>query len=126
MDGNRFDRISRSLIARLPRREAVKALAGSGLVIVAARLGLEEMDARKKRCRKQGRSCGGKKKCCGNKLKCQNITKPGCDHVTGKRCCGLEGAVCNNDADNNSHCDCCDGFFCSGTTGLGHCQSTMT
>ncbi len=125
MDGNRFDRMTRTLFASLPRRDAVRALAGSSVAAVAARISLLEADARKRRCRKQGRRCGSKKKCCGNKLKCQNITKPECDHVTGKRCCGLARAVCSNDPGHN-HCDCCDGFFCSGTSGPGHCQSTQT
>ena len=124
MDGNRFDRLTRTLIASLPRRGAVKALAAPSLAAVSARLGAVEIEAgKKRRCRKHGRSCGGKKKCCGNKLKCQNITKPECDHVTGKRCCGLGNAVCDNA---NGHCDCCDGYFCSGIIGQGLCQSTPT
>lgn len=128
MDGSRFDRLTKTLIAILPRRGAVKVLAGGGLAAAALSSDVDEAGAgkKKRRCRKQGRRCGGKKKCCGNKLKCQNITKPGCDHVTGQRCCGLAGAVCDNDADDNNHCDCCDGFFCSGTSGLGNCQSTVT
>ena len=128
MDGNRFDRITKSLITSLPRREAVKALAAGGLAAAIARLASGETTAKKKgrRCRDQGQMCGGDKKCCGHKIKCQNITKMGCDHVTGKRCCGLEGAVCNNDADSNSHCVCCDGFYCTGIAGLGQCTSTPT
>ncbi len=123
MDGNRFDRITKTLI----RREAVRALAASGLAAIAARIGFAETGAKKKekRCRRQGQTCGGRKKCCSNKTKCQDITKPGCAQVVGKRCCGLEGAVCSND-DGNMHCDCCDGFFCTGSAGLGQCTSTPT
>ncbi len=126
MDGNRFDRLTRTLVANLPRRGAVKALAAASIATLSAKLGAVEIEAgKKRRCRKLGRPCGGKKKCCGNKLKCQNITKPECDHITGKRCCGLAGAICSNDPGHN-HCDCCDGFFCSGTSGQGQCQSTPT
>jgi hypothetical protein len=127
MDGGPVDRITKALIARLPRRDAAKAFAGSSLATGVAWLGFAETAVgkkkRKRRCRKHRQPCGGRKKCCDSHTKCQDITKPDCDHVTGKRCCGLQGATCDNA---NGHCDCCDGFFCSGISGLGLCTSTPT
>jgi hypothetical protein len=123
MDGNRFDRITRSLVARLPRRDAVRALASAGLATLATRIGLEETIAgKKKRCRKRRRNCGGKKKCCGKNTACRNFPTPTCTTLSGRRCCGLEGAPCNNDP-NINNCDCCDGLFCGGIQGEpGRCQ----
>ena len=92
----------------------------------AARVGTVGVDAKKRRCRKLHQVCGKKKKCCGSKLKCDRITKSGCESVAGRRCCGRIGATCDNDADGNSHCDCCDGLFCSGASGLGTCTDTPT
>ena len=123
MDGNRFDRITRTLLASLPRRDAVKALAASGVATLGARLGVEETIAgKKKRCRKRRKTCGGKKKCCGKNTACRGFPTPTCATLSGRRCCGLEGAPCSNDPAINN-CDCCDGLFCGGFIGEpGRCQ----
>jgi hypothetical protein len=120
MDGNRFDFIVKTLIAHAPRREAIKALAGGGLAAVAVRFSADETDARKKkrRCRKRRQTCG-KKKCCGQKsglVACREFPTATCTTLSGRHCCGLEGAVCSNDLDINN-CDCCDGLFCGGVPG---------
>lgn len=48
MDGSRFDRITKTLADHTPRREAVKALAGSGIAAVVARFGFDAVEAGKK------------------------------------------------------------------------------
>ena len=123
MDGNRFDRIARTLAAALPRRAAVKTVAASAVAAVGARLGFEETVAGKKqRCRKRRKSCGGKKKCCGKNTACRGFPTDTCLTLSGRRCCGLEGAPCNNDPGINN-CDCCDGLYCGGLIGEpGRCQ----
>ena len=125
MGGKPFDRLAKVAAASPARRDIVRAFAGSSLAALAARLGTVGVDAKKRRCRKLHQVCGKKKKCCGSKLKCDRITKSGCESVAGRRCCGRIGATCDNDADGNSHCDCCDGLFCSGASGLGTCTDTQ-
>ena len=124
MDGNRFDRITRTLVTHLPRRDAVRALTSTGLASLATRLGFEETEAgkkKKKRCRKRRRKCGGKNKCCGKKTACRSFPTPTCATLSGRRCCGLEGATCSNQ--DFDACDCCDGLFCGGMVGdQGRCQ----
>ena len=117
MDGSRFDRIARALAPGLPRRAAVKAFAGSGVAAVGARLGFEETAAgKKKRCRKRRKSCGGRKKCCGQNTACRSYPTQTCATLSGRRCCGLEGAPCGSEP-TLSNCDCCDGLFCGGPVG---------
>jgi hypothetical protein len=113
MDGTRFDRIIKALVARGHRRDALKALAGSGLVAVAATSEGDDVTAKKKkRCRQRGRACGGKKKCCDKKDKCRSSGDPQC-LLTGTYCCGIEGAHCfKDDMANGGECDCCNGFYC--------------
>jgi hypothetical protein len=112
MDGARFDRIIKALVARGHRRDALKALAGSGLVVAAGSAG-EEAGAKKKRCRKRGKTCGGKKKCCDKKDKCRSSSDPQC-LLTGSYCCGIEGAPCSKDDPSGlGVCECCGGLHCS-------------
>jgi hypothetical protein len=109
-----FDRIARILTGIAPRRDAVKAMAASGLATVTTRR--EDAAAKshhRKRCRKRGESCGGKKKCCNkpDRVKCGRPT-PACEE-RGKHCCGTEGASCHKTESNNSGaCECCEGMVC--------------
>ena len=127
MGGLRFDFIVKTLIANTPRRDAIKALASGTLAAVAVKFGADGTDARKKkrRCRDRRRTCGGKKKCCGQKsglIACREFPTTTCTTLSGRHCCGLEGAVCSNEPAINN-CDCCDSLFCGGIAGQeGRCQ----
>ncbi|MCC2627650.1 MAG: hypothetical protein K0S14_1300 [Thermomicrobiales bacterium] len=120
MDVKRLDQVARKLIANVPRREAVKTLAGGLSATLAARFGAAEVAAGD--CRKRGRSCTRGGQCCnGKRTACRKFPTDTCSELSGRRCCGLEGAPCRNDARYN-HCDCCDGLYCGGVTGTGRCQ----
>jgi hypothetical protein len=121
MDSTLFDRITKALASFGPRRDAMKALAASGLAIATANLrGGVAPAHRKKRCRKRNESCGGKKKCCSKKDKCGASTDTTCE-LTGSYCCGKEGAPCNKTvANNGGACECCAGFHCSGALPFRH------
>ena len=122
MDGSRFDHIAKSVAADFPRRDALKALAASGVAALGSRLGFEETAAgKRRRCRKRRRTCGGKRKCCGKNTACRSFPTATCTTLSGRHCCGLEGAPCDNDPAINN-CDCCDGLFCGGFEGQGRCQ----
>jgi hypothetical protein len=126
VDSKLFDRITRVLAGISPRRDAAKALAGTGFAAIAARYGLVATGAKKKkkRCRKIGQSCGGRKKCCHKSglVRCQSFPHRDCIGVefTGRRCCGLEGAPCDPnfgeplspDPLTFGNCSCCLGLFC--------------
>ncbi len=95
MDGPEFDSWTR-------RRFGLAA--GS---VLAALVGSDAVDARKKRCKKLGARCrrNGKRKCCGQ-LKCDATG------FAGQRptvCCRKQGKPCGDDR------DCCDGLGCSGS-----------
>jgi len=103
-----------------PRRVALRLLGATGLATIASRLGDEEADGRKKkkkRCRTRRQTCGGKKKCCGADTACREFPTATCSSFTGRLCCGLEGAVCDKSFGINA-CDCCDGLFCGGVSGV--------
>jgi hypothetical protein len=122
MDGELFDRIAKHLAGLTPRRDAVKVVAAGGLASVGAGLLKVHATAKKKkknRCRKFGQTCGGKNKCCKNKgpASCQEFDNQECFGVdlSGKRCCGLEGAICNpnfGDPGAFGNCSCCHPLFC--------------
>ena len=116
MDGTRFDRLIKALVARGHRRDALKALAGTGLVAITTH---PDDDAAakqgKKRCRKRGQTCGGKKKCCDKKDKCRSSGNPEC-LLTSSYCCGIEGAPCSKDDPSGlGVCECCGGLHCGGS-----------
>lgn len=46
-----------------------------------------------------------------------------CTEPLGKRCCGLEGALCRRDRPGGVHCECCPDLFC---TLEGRCQEEFT
>lgn len=123
MNERRFDRLTKALSDRAHRRTTLKAFAASVLTTLGASIGLDEAGAKKKkrRCRKRRQACGGKKKCCGGDTACREFPTLTCSTLTGRRCCGLEGAECDN-APGINNCDCCDGLFCGGVEGLGLCQ----
>jgi hypothetical protein len=129
MDGNLFDRITKTLAGGTRRREAVKALAGTGLAAVAARLGVDQADAQT-RCRKRRQKCGDGKKCCDKSglLKCRDFPAGECQNLNGRHCCGLEGARCDNTDPLFEHCDCCAPLFCGDfdTPGVFRCQTEDT
>jgi hypothetical protein len=125
LNGNDFDRIARTLFGNLPRREAVRAVAGTGLAAVAGSLGFTEAISKKKkkkkpRCRKRLQQCGGKKKCCNKSgsIRCQELVKPSCNEFPGRRCCGQEGSPCDS---SNLTCDCCGTLCCQGGVCQGFC-----
>ena len=136
MGGNLFDRIAQTLVGTAPRRATVRAFAGSGLAAVAARLGFAEGDAkkrRKKRCRKIGQQCGGKRKCCNTSglVRCEEFPVLDCQDISGFYCCGQVGAKCDPDfgtprgpsPDTFGNCSCCDPLFCGRqTNGEFRCQ----
>jgi hypothetical protein len=121
MDVKRLDEVAKKLIANVPRREAVRTLAGGISVALATRLGLGRADVEAADCRRRRRLCNRSGQCCGNKTACREFPTATCPTLSGRRCCGLEGASCSNDLDKNN-CDCCNGLFCGGVTGRGVCQ----
>lgn len=136
MDGAGFDRLARLLAGSSPRRTAVRVAAGAGLTALVAKIGGGEAAAkkkRKKRCRRFGQTCG-KKKCCktNGPAKCQEFANQECLGValSGKRCCGLEGARCDpnfGDADLFGNCSCCHPLFCGQQpNGQFRCQAEDT
>jgi hypothetical protein len=125
MDGINFDRFARTLASPSHRRRALVALAGVGL------LGASVHDSddvsgkkKKKRERKLGQTCGGKKKCSKKKgpVSCQPFPSNLCQGValTGNRCCGLEGSRCDPTFGtpidvspiSGGNCSCCEQLFC--------------
>jgi hypothetical protein len=124
MDVKRLDQVARKLIANVPRREAVKTLAGGLSATLAARFGATEVAAGD--CRRRRRSCTRGGQCCGGKkTACREFPTPSCPTLSGRRCCGLEGASCSNDPAKN-HCECCDGLYCGGDNSRGVCQEDPT
>jgi hypothetical protein len=92
MEASRFDAWTRR------RLGGVMAGALGGLLGLAAR---DEGAAKKKRCRKAGKSCKRGKDCCGS-LRCAQAGDPG--HL---RCCRNDGGACT---DGN---DCCGELLCA-------------
>ena len=121
MDVKRLDKVARKLIATIPRREAVRTVAGGISVALATRLGIGGADVEAGNCRRRRRSCNRSGQCCGKKTACRDFPTATCPTLSGRRCCGLEGASCSNDP-NKNNCDCCNGLFCGGFTGRGVCQ----
>src|SRR5215212_9178054 len=120
MDVKRVDQVARKLVANIPRREAIKTLAGGLSATLAAKFGATEVAAGD--CRKRRRPCARGGQCCGGKkTACRAFPTATCPTLSGRRCCGLEGAPCSNDVGKNN-CDCCDGLFCGGVTRRGVCQ----
>lgn len=60
MDGRRFDAWTRLLARGLPRRRAVKAIAGAGLAGIATRAVIHEAEA----CLEDGQFCTDDNECC--------------------------------------------------------------
>jgi len=110
MDGDRFDRMARTLAMGAPRRSILTGLVGGALASV---LGARTPEASARRaCREFQRRCRNADQCCGGKSTCQTTTKLTCN-LGGKRCCGKEGAMCSVEADG---CDCCDELICNPLT----------
>ncbi len=118
MDGSRFDCVLRSLATGTPRRTVLKGLVGGSL---AAALGLRAPDASARACRERQRRCRNVDQCCGGKAACQRTTKLTCS-LSGKRCCGKEGAMCSVEADG---CDCCDNLLCNPIPGGGGTRCSL-
>ena len=126
MDGTRFDRLTKTLVASLRRRDALRTLAASGFATLGVSFAFEAIKAKKKnkkrRCRKRRSKCGGKIRCCGENNACRSFPTASCLTLSGRYCCGLEGAPCSNEPTINN-CDCCSGLFCGGIMGEpGRCQ----
>ncbi len=130
METTPLKRIAVAISDSTPRRVALRLLGATGFAAIAARLSDEDVDARKKkkrkkRCRQRRHACGGEKKCCGANTACREFPTASCTTLTGRLCCGLEGAECDNSIGINN-CDCCDGLFCGGIDGIGRCQEEPT
>ena len=134
MDGALFDRITKILVERTPRREAARTLAGGGLATLAARLGFDVTSAKRRQrkkkkkkiaCRERRETCGGKKRCCGDPalVACREFPWDRCTILAGLHCCGLEGASCQQSNDAGRHCDCCPDLYCHAD---GRCKETPT
>jgi len=57
MDVKRLDEVAKKLIANVPRREAVRTLAGGISIALATRLGLGRADVEAVDCRRRRRLC---------------------------------------------------------------------
>jgi hypothetical protein len=131
VDGSAFDRIIKNLADRAPRRETLRAIAGGGFAAALSQFGAgEPIAAKKKHHRKKkkvglGKTCGGRKQCSqeDGPAVCQDFASTTCTGVdlSGNRCCGLEGALCDPDFGDPiepdpitavGNCSCCDPLFC--------------
>lgn len=118
MDLSRFDAWVRTVRAHTGRRAALRSLAAVALGVGVTQSLPEPTDAKKKkRCRKQGKTCGGNTKCCNESglIRCQEFPTQECRDLTGLRCCGVEGAPCDPDfgvPDRFGNCSCCTPLFC--------------
>ncbi len=107
MDSGRFDDVTRAIVARLPRREAVRVLASA----VLGRVALARTDARrkrkKKRKKKRGAPGSGPEPGCRFEAECPERFRFG-------RCCpgptGLD--FCFASEDNDPCPAACDGYDC--------------
>jgi hypothetical protein len=102
MDESRFDAWTRRRFG---------ATVSGALTALISLAGVNDSEAKKKRkkkkrCRKLGKTCGGKRKCCGS-LPCETI-----DGLSGKRCCHQSGESCSGEE------DCCGFLFCNSGSGL--------
>ena len=104
MDGQRFDQVAKAVASGLTRRAGLRALAGG---LLAAPLGLLGGRAAAATCRERGRLCDAREDCCGaggGRVACRPT---GCGQQPDRRrCCGLEGAGCDE------YCDCCGDLRC--------------
>jgi hypothetical protein len=137
VDGSTFDRIVKSLAGLAPRRGALKVAVVAGASGAASRHGLAETVARKRRCRRRGQKCGGRKKCCNRSglVRCREFPVLDCKDISGLRCCGLEGASCDPDFGTPAgpsptsfgNCSCCGPLFCGKQVdGSFRCQTEDT
>ncbi|MFT4040046.1 MAG: hypothetical protein QM692_17840 [Thermomicrobiales bacterium] len=159
MDASQFDRLARTLADPLLRRQAVRTLAGALAGGVALTAGAAtETAARKKKhrkskkkrkttttttpppCRQPGEDCADATTCCqtGGMTVCRPFLNTQCTGValTGNRCCGVEGTVCDPTFGTplipmspNSHgnCSCCAELFCGEQLdGSFRCQTEPT
>ncbi|MFN8594436.1 MAG: hypothetical protein U0031_23540 [Thermomicrobiales bacterium] len=121
-----FDRFAPILSGVAHRRTTIlTALGGIAAAVTGTGMLPEETTAKKRRCRNRLQSCGGKKKCCdsGGPNACREYPGTNCPALTGKKCCGLEGARCTRQDPPGVHCECCDDLFCNLE---GRCQSEPT
>ena len=144
MDGSIFDRLVKNLADRAPRRETMRAIVGGGLAVAASQLAIDDSAAKKKRKRKKklrklGQTCGGKQKCSQKQgdAVCQEFANVQCQGVdlSGDRCCGLEGTICDPNfgtpidisPTSGGNCSCCEPLFCGKQpTGEFRCQTEDT
>jgi hypothetical protein len=138
MNGSVFDRIVMNLAGHGHRREAFRALAAGGVLLAGGSFDAElaaGKKKKKKRERKLGQTCGGKKKCSKKKgpVSCQPFDNNLCVDVelSGNRCCGLEGSLCDPGFGtpidvspiSGGNCSCCSQLYCGKQlTGEFRCQ----
>lgn len=92
MDGPRFDRFTKRLVARSSRRRALAALAGG---VLGTALGLRPLDViAAETCKRPQQRCRKRSQCCrSTQFKC------GFSHGAGRgTCCGEAGAPCDGTA----------------------------
>lgn len=154
MDPAHFDRLARTVADPLLRRQALRALTGALALTAGA---ATETAARKKKhrkkkkhkttttttpppCRQPGEECADAAACCqtSGTTVCQPFLNTQCMGValTGNRCCGVEGTLCNPafgtpliPMSPNSHgnCSCCAELFCGEQLdGSFRCQTEPT
>lgn len=117
MDGRLFDRFTKTLADIGPRRNAVKALAGAGLVAITTRLGVNAASAS---CQPIGKSCDATRVCCNTSglVRCEPFPQGECFDPGvpgGTRCCGDVGAPCDPHFGSRAkfgNCSCCAPLFC--------------
>ncbi len=94
MDGQRFDRFTKQLVARSSRRRALSALAGGVLGTALGLGGLDDTAAAT--CKRSQERCRRRSQCCrSKKIRC------GFSHGGGsavRTCCGEAGAPCPGNA----------------------------
>ena len=105
MDDGRFDKLSRLAAGGGTRRGFLHVLCGV-LAGVLTRFGLEEADAKKKKCKKNGAKCEclGGAVCKGKRCRCPEGTREvngGCEEVS--TCLG-NGSICESSE------ECCSSF----------------
>jgi hypothetical protein len=128
MDGIGFDRIAKGLAASSARRQAVRASV-AGLLASALGHASQVAEARKKKRKKKKKNKGNNAPQCANVTEvctvntdCCNaelgviicrdtLVKDNCATLfPGKRCCALDGVICDPQQGN---CGCCDDHVCT-------------
>jgi hypothetical protein len=143
MDGNLFDRITKTLADSAPRRAAIRAGAGATLATALASIGsVADAKKKKRRCRHVGQTCGSsskkrRRKCCNESglIRCELFPTETCPTLSGFHCCGQLGSDCDPNFGTplkfspsaHGNCSCCDPLYCGEQLdGSFRCQNEPT